>query len=109
MSEKFDLEGACFHIISNVGMARSCFIEAIDLALEGKTALAEEKIAEGQEFFLEGHKAHGSLIHEEAKGDAPVPTLLLIHAEDQLMSAETFQILAEKYIVLAQKIGIQNQ
>lgn len=32
MEDMNDIDMACFEIISNVGMARSCFIEAIDLA-----------------------------------------------------------------------------
>jgi PTS system cellobiose-specific IIA component len=32
-------------------------------------------------------------------------TLLLTHAEDQLMSAESFGILAEKFLAVYKKIG----
>ncbi len=98
MAEEFDMEMISFEIISNVGMARSCYIEAIDLAIEHKIEEAEAKVAEGREFYLNGHAAHGKLIQREASGEGVEPGLLLIHAEDQLMSAETFQILAEKFI-----------
>ena len=44
-----DLEMICFNIISNVGMARGSYIEAIDLATAGKFEEAEAKVKEGAE------------------------------------------------------------
>lgn len=45
------IELICFQIISAVGMARGSYIEAIDLAEQGKFDEAEAKIKEGDEFF----------------------------------------------------------
>lgn len=98
------IELICFQIISSVGMARGSYIEAIDLAEEGKYDEALAKIKEGEEFFTEGHHAHAKLIQNEASGEKTEIVLLLLHAEDQLMSAETFKILAEKFIGLNKKI-----
>ena len=55
MEDMNKIEMACFEIIANVGSARSCFIEAIDLAGEGKIDEAEARVAEGEQFFLVGH------------------------------------------------------
>lgn len=97
------IELICFQIISSVGMARGSYIEAIDLATEGKFDEAEAKIKEGDEFFKEGHAAHANMVQNEAAGNKTEIVLLLIHAEDQLMSAESFKILAEKFITLNKK------
>lgn len=99
-----ELEMICFNIISNVGMARASYIEAIDLAQEGRFQEAEDKVKEGHEFFLQGHHAHADLIQKEAAGEKTELMLVLVHAEDQLMSAEAFKILAEKFIALNKKI-----
>lgn len=99
----------CFQIISNVGMARASFIEAIDCAIDGKKEQAEIKIKEGEAFFLEGHKAHATIIQNEASGGKTEIILLLIHAEDQLMSAESFKILAEKFIRLIKTMGCRKE
>lgn len=48
MDDMNKMEIACFEIIANVGTARSCFIEAIDLAGEGKIEEAEARVAEGE-------------------------------------------------------------
>lgn len=98
------IELVCFQIISSVGMARASFIEAIDCAEQGDYAGAEAKIKEGEEFFHGGHTAHAQLVQKEASGEKTEVVLLLVHAEDQLMSAESFKILAEKFISLNKKI-----
>lgn len=92
------LELISFQIISAVGTARSCYIEAIKAARKGDFKEAESLIEEGTEVFVQGHLAHTELIQQEADGDRVEFRLLLVHAEDQLMSAETFKILAEEMI-----------
>ena len=87
------LELACFEIISNVGTAKSCYINAI------------HKAKEGNGHYAEGHKAHVEMIQKEASGESVETCLLLIHAEDQMMSAETFQVLAGEFIDLCKMIN----
>lgn len=98
------LELVSFEIISSVGTARSCYIEAIQLAKEGNFEQAHQKIAEGEEFFNQGHHAHSGLIQKEASGEKSEYSLILMHAEDQLMSAEGFKIVAEEFIDVYKKI-----
>ncbi|MEG0170240.1 PTS lactose/cellobiose transporter subunit IIA, partial [Anaerorhabdus sp.] len=94
------LELTCFQIISAVGTARSLYIEAIQDAKEGKFDDAKAKIKEGEEVFVEGHKVHAELVQKEANGEEIKFQLLLLHAEDQLMSAEAFSIIAKEFIDL---------
>ena len=98
------MEMTCFEIISNVGTARGCYVEAIDLATEGKFEEAERKIEEGSSYFAKGHNAHTDLVQKEAAGEKTDVILLLVHAEDQLMSAEGFKIIAEKFIAMSKKL-----
>ena len=102
------LEEIAFEIISSVGSARSSYIMAIDLAEEGKVEEALESIEEGKEFYNEGHKAHKELLTLLANGELPSIDLLLAHAEDQLMSAETFGILAERFVKLYKKLNVSE-
>ena len=99
------LEMVAFQIIAAVGTARSLYIEAIDLASEGKYDEARDKIKEGQEAFNGGHAAHGELLTKFANGELPPMDILMTHAEDQLMSAEAFGILADKFITLYEKVN----
>lgn len=100
-----ELELICFHIISHVGNARSSYIEAIHLAQNGRYGEAEEKLKEGEASFIEGHHAHARLIQQEAGGTHTAVTLLLVHAEDQLMSAEAFCTIAKEFISLHKKVN----
>ncbi|MEJ8737894.1 PTS lactose/cellobiose transporter subunit IIA [Erysipelotrichaceae bacterium HCN-30851] len=99
------LELISFQIISSVGMARSSYIEAIKEARNGNFDIANEKIKEGEEYFIKGHSAHAELIQQEAGGSPVQPSLLLLHAEDQLMSAETIKIIAEELIINYKRIS----
>ncbi len=94
------IELICFEIISAVGAARSFFIEAIENAKNRDFEAAEANMKSGDEMFLQGHHAHAKLVQQEANGDKVDVVLLLVHAEDQLMSAETFKILAGQFIDL---------
>ena len=93
-----DLELKCFEIIASVGTARSMYINAIEKAKNYEFEKAKSMIKEGEEIFVKGHDAHTSLIQDEASGNGHTPTLLLLHAEDQLMSAESFKIIANELI-----------
>ena len=65
---------------------------------------ARKCIEEGQKLFLVGHEAHFELIQKEAQGVEVGGSLILVHAEDQLMSAESFRILAEEFIELYKRM-----
>lgn len=92
-----DIELIAFRIISGVGSARSYYIEAIAAAKAGDFERAEKLIQQGEENFAEGHHAHQQLMEAENKGEN-VATLLVLHAEDQLMSAEAFKTVANEFI-----------
>ena len=92
------IESVCFQIISYTGAAKSCFVEAINEAEQGNFERAEELLCEGDQNFNEGHHAHfGLLQNVEIR-------LLLLHAEDQMMAAETIRILAEKFIQIHKEL-----
>ncbi|MGL5978268.1 MAG: PTS lactose/cellobiose transporter subunit IIA [Erysipelotrichaceae bacterium] len=99
------LELTCFQIISAVGAARSLFIEAIQLAKKADFEGARKLISEGEEMFTQGHHAHMELVTKEARQEEVKISLLLLHAEDQLMSAEGFKIIANEFIDVYETLG----
>lgn len=90
-----------------MGTARSCYIEAINEAKKGNYEKAEELIAEGEKVFIEGHDKHNELLQKEASGEGNVVNLLILHTEDQLMSAEGFKIIAQEFIDVYRKINVK--
>jgi len=92
------LELICFQLISAAGTARSCSIEAIREAKKGNFEKAEELIKEGKGQFLKAHDVHSKLLQQNTNEGNTNSLILVMHAEDQLMSAEMFEILAKEFI-----------
>ena len=92
------IELVAFEIISNVGMAKSLAVEALRDVRQGKYEDADAKLAEAAECLNNGHHAHTSLIQKEAAGEKTEFSLILMHAEDQMMAAETIKSLVEEMI-----------
>ncbi len=100
-----ELTVAAFSIITYVGTARSCYINAIQSAKAGNFEEAESLIKQGDEAFVQGHDVHQALLTKEAGGELDGVGLLILHAEDQLMSAEGFKIIATEFIELYKKLA----
>lgn len=95
-----EMESICFRIISNAGQARSLIFEALQDAKGRNYFEAESKITEANKFFIEAHNLHTKLIQKEAQGNEIKFSLLLMHAEDQLMSTETIKHLVNEVIAM---------
>lgn len=98
------MEMVSFQMVSSAGAARSCFIKAIHKAREGNFDEAKELMEEGQRKYTEGHQVHVSLIQKAAAGEMTDLELPLVYAEDLLLNAESFGILAEELIEILRMI-----
>ena len=98
------MEQICFQIISYTGEAKSDYIEAMAAARAYDFEKAERLMKEGEIIFIEGHKTHGQLIQKEAAGENVQLSLLLMHAEDQLLGAETLRVVADEMIAVYRKL-----
>lgn len=99
-----DMQLTAFQIISNVGMAKSLSIEALREARACNYIVAEDKLEEAKKFLIEGHHAHTTLIQKEAAGEKLEFSLIIMHAEDQLISAETIRDLAVEIIAMHKEL-----
>lgn len=103
MNEKQEM--MIFQLISAAGAAKSAYMEALQIAKEGKYEEAKATIAQGDEMYAEGHRAHAQMLAESAEGVSSGAALILVHAEDQMMSAETIKVMVEEMICLYQKLN----
>lgn len=92
------MEQVAFHLIVHSGSARSLAFEAFDLAAGGDFAGAQAKLKEAQAEMGRAHQHQTDLIQAEAGGKPVQPTLLLIHAQDHLMTAMSELNLTERLI-----------
>ena len=54
------------------------------------------------------HFINADLLTMDANGEISNGYMLLMHAEDQLMSAESFRILADEFIALYKRIDVSG-
>lgn len=99
------LEQLAFELISNSGSARSYTFEALDLARKGKTKEANEKMDIAKEEILKAHKMQTQLIQKEANGNKIEINILLVHAQDHLMSSILAKDLIEELISMQKEIN----
>lgn len=88
------LEEIDFQIIAAVGTARSMYVEALNQAKAGKFEEAKATVAEADKLFAQGHDFHHDILAMQGQGVEIPFDLMLVHAEDQMMSAECFKLVA---------------
>ena len=86
-------EQVVINLIVNSGSARSSAIEAIQYAKAGDLDKADE-----------AHHAQTELIQAEIRGEKAPLNLLMVHAQDHLMTALVVIDLAQEFIDLYKKI-----
>lgn len=99
------MEEIILNIIMHSGEARSCSMEAISLAKIGEFDRAKELIIKANEELGYAQNSQTSLIQGEAASDKIEFSLLLIHAQDHLMTTMTFKDLAVELIYVHEKIN----
>lgn len=95
-------ESIAMMIITFAGLAKSSALEALSYAKEGKFDLIEEKLEEASTNMKEASKVHFEGISADANGELAI-NILMVHAEDQLMSTDTLIILVKEMIDLYKK------
>ncbi|NMD71571.1 PTS lactose/cellobiose transporter subunit IIA [Bacillus sp. DNRA2] len=97
---KEELYSLAFQLILHAGNARSFAMEAMQVAKEGNFDEAEAKLTEADSAFNEAHHVQTDLIQKEAGGSEYDIPLIMIHAQDHLMTALTLKELAREIIDL---------
>jgi len=78
-------------------------MEAMQEAKKRNFDSARVKIAEAETELLQAHKSQTQLIHAEAGGDHFDLPIILVHAQDHLMTAMTIKDLAIEMIDLREE------
>lgn len=87
-------------IITYAGMAKSSYVNALKQAKQGDKELAARTIKDGDRMLAKAHESHFGLLQKEAQTGEPQVSLMILHAEDQLMGCETVRLLAEELMEL---------
>lgn len=95
-----DINSIAFELILYAGNGRSSAMEAIQEAKKGNFKRAEELIKEATQELGKAHGFQTKLIQAEAGGESNPVNILLIHAQDHLMTAMTVRDLATEIVEL---------
>ena len=100
-----NLEEISFKIISFSGEAQSKMLEGLKAARETDYELAERLLEEGKSFLQKAHKVQTELIVGEARGEKTPYSILMVHAQDHLMTAMLCRDLAEEIVLLRREMA----
>jgi PTS system cellobiose-specific IIA component len=98
------METIIFEIILHAGNARAEAYAALRAAQDGDFAAAEEHLKLADEEIGIAHRTQADIIQQEAQGEKVAVTLLLIHAQDHLMTAMSEKNLIENMVEMHKTI-----
>ncbi len=100
-----ELQVAAFEIILHSGNARSEIHEAFVKMREGSFDDAESKLNQSNEIILEAHHAQTKLLQEYASGVEIKIEIIMVHAQDHLMTTMTLLEVAKEMLALYKKVN----
>src|SRR5699024_11029035 len=89
-----------FQIILYAGNGKSSAMEAIQEAKEGNFEEAEAKIKEAGEELSKAHGFQTELLHKEARGEGEAINIIIINAQNHLMTSMMLKDLAAEFVEL---------
>lgn len=100
-----DLETAVMEIIINSGSARSFAYEALTKAKAGEFAESEAMMEQSNEAAKAAHAVQTKLIEQDQGTGQTQMTLVMVHAQDHLMTSMLAQEMVRELIELHQKLA----
>lgn len=97
---KEEVQSISFQLIGYAGDAFSYFYQAVDKAREGRFEEAEELVAQGEKQLVQAHHAQTDLLTAEASGEDVEFSVILVHAQDHMMTAMMYERVAKEFITL---------
>jgi len=82
-----DLELIMIEIVAFSGDARTKLLDAVKKAKQADFDGARTLINGAQELLNDAHNSQTNLLAAEARGEVTSPTVLLVHAQDHLMTS----------------------
>lgn len=100
-----ELQLAAFEIILHSGTARTYVHEAFDAMKESKFEVVEEKLAAADEELLQAHHVQTDLLQKYASGTEIKIEIIMVHAQDHLMTTMTLKEVAIEMMHMYKRIN----
>ena len=104
-----NFEEQALKLIVQSGEARLLGQQSLELMRIGKTVLAKEKNEQAIEALNNGRKVHAELLRRMASGEEVTLDLLLIHAEDHIMSTQVYLDMVNELIYVYERMEIKDE
>jgi cellobiose PTS system EIIA component len=102
-----DLESTVMELIINAGESKSCAMQALAYAKQGKWDQVNNQLKQASEASKRAHMVQTELIGlDEGTGKVPV-NLIMVHAQDHIMTAMLARELIEELIAIHRKLQAQ--
>jgi PTS system cellobiose-specific IIA component len=98
-----NVEECSMTMILHAGQAKANIHEALQAARDGNFAETSEKMKEAKEELMQAHKQQTKLLQEDAQQRFDNFPILLIHAQDHLMTVMSEKDLIEEMIAMYRK------
>ena len=93
-----DLQVVAFEINLHSGNARSTIHEGFDLMRKRNFKEAEKKLEDANNELIEAHKSQTSLLQNYANGQEIIMEIIMVHAQDHLMTTMTLSEMAIEFL-----------
>lgn len=103
-NEGENMEMFSFNLIASAGNARSCSFNALSAAREGDFEAADAAMEEAEKSALEAHEQQTKLLVQEANGNHVPVDVMLVHAQDHLMTSMLARELAAEIVDLRREL-----
>ena len=99
-----ELQVIAFEFIVNSGDARSQIHQSFAAMKKGEFDKATESLKGAEQSLLNAHRTQTKLLQENAQGKVLNLDILMIHAQDHLMTTILLQEIAQEMLELYQRI-----
>ncbi len=99
-----ELQMVAFQIILHSGTSRTLVHEAFQAMRSSDFETAEQKLEEANTELTEAHKAQTSLLQQYASGVEIKIEIIMVHAQDHLMTTMTLREVAVEMLHLHRRI-----
>lgn len=99
------LQSVAFEIILHSGDARTIVHEAFAAMRSGDYSLADEKLEAANDALVQAHQVQTGLLQQYASGEEIKIEIIMVHAQDHLMTTMTLREMAIEMLSLYRKVS----
>lgn len=99
------MENTLMELVCFAGNAKSMALQAVMKAENNDQGKAKELLQQAKDELHKAHTIQTDLMTKEIQGEEIEKSILLIHAQDHFMAANTVIELAERFLKLYEKVN----